>query len=126
VADRRQFLRLLGATAVGVAINGCAPGPEYDIRSLVQPDALATLGISQVRALGQRYRALHRSESDPTAIRNAILRSRPLAARLGLTHTPIAAIVRDDFEHGRTVVLDGWILSLTEARQCALLSSLTT
>jgi hypothetical protein len=108
-----------------VAINGCTPGPEYDVPSLAQPEVLATLGMSQVRALGQRYRALHRSESDTAAIRNAILRSRPLAARLGLTHTPIAEMVRDDFERGRTVVLDGWILPLTEARQCALLSSLT-
>jgi hypothetical protein len=30
--------------------------------------------------------------------------------------------VRDDFASGRTVVVDGWVLSAIEARQCALFS----
>jgi hypothetical protein len=33
-------------------------------------------------------------------------------------------LVRGDFAHGRTVIVDGWILSVTEARQCALFSLL--
>jgi hypothetical protein len=32
--------------------------------------------------------------------------------------------VRDDFIHDRVIIVDGWLLSLTEARQCALLSVL--
>jgi hypothetical protein len=31
---------------------------------------------------------------------------------------------KDDFEQGHTVVVNGWILSQTEARQCALFSLL--
>ncbi|MFL5613010.1 MAG: twin-arginine translocation signal domain-containing protein [Gemmatimonadaceae bacterium] len=122
--DRRQFLRFLGAIAVGVASAGCKPGAEYDVQSLARPDILSTLGVAEVRNIGERYRALHRSEADTSAIRNAFLGSRPLAARLGFTNPPIATLVQDDFAHGRTVVLDGWILSVTEARQCALLASL--
>jgi hypothetical protein len=30
--------------------------------------------------------------------------------------------VQDDFARGRTVNVNGWILSVTEARQCALYS----
>jgi hypothetical protein len=30
--------------------------------------------------------------------------------------------VHEDFAAGRTVVVDGWVLSVTEARQCALFS----
>ena len=30
--------------------------------------------------------------------------------------------VRDDFAAGRTVLVGGWVLSVTEARQCALFS----
>ena len=30
--------------------------------------------------------------------------------------------VRQDFENNDTVLIDGWLLSVTEARQCALLS----
>ena len=122
--DRRQFLRYLGAIAVGLGSAGCKPGSEYDLHSLARPDVLSTLGSGEVRKIGAQYRALHRSEADPAAIQNAILTSRPLAARLGFIKAPIATLVRDDFAHGRTVVLDGWILSVTEARQCALLASL--
>ena len=31
--------------------------------------------------------------------------------------------IQQDFEAGRTVVVNGWVLSQTEARQCALFSS---
>ena len=126
MVDRRQFLRFLGVVAVGVGSAGCKSGPEYDIPSLARPDLLSMVGIGEVRTVGERYRALHHSEADATSIRNAILASRPLAARLGLVNTPVASLVQDDFVHNRTVVLDGWILSVTEARQCALLASLTT
>ena len=125
MVDRRQFLRFLGAMAVGMGSAGCKPGAEYDIRSLARPELVSTLGIGEVRTVGERYRALHRSEADATALRDAILASRPLPARLGLVKTPIAALVQDDFAHGRTVVVDGWILSVTEARQCALFAALT-
>jgi hypothetical protein len=126
MVDRRQFLRSLGATAVGVAATGCKNGPEYDVPSLAQPDLISPLGIAEARNIGQRYRALNRSEGNVSAIRTAILDSRPLVARLGLIHPPLAALVHGDFDRGSTVVVDGWILAVTEARQCALLSLLTT
>ena len=34
----------------------------------------------------------------------------------------LALSVEKDFKENRTVVVDGWLLSITEARQCALLS----
>jgi hypothetical protein len=125
MVDRRQFLRHLGAAAVSMTATGCKNRPEYDVASLAQPDVLATLGIAETRNIGQRYRALKRSEGNVIAIRAAILDSRPLVARLGLIHPPMAALVHGDFERGRMVVVDGWILAVTEARQCALLSLLT-
>jgi hypothetical protein len=33
-------------------------------------------------------------------------------------------LIQRDFAEGRTVLLDGWVLSVTEARQCALYSLL--
>jgi hypothetical protein len=32
----------------------------------------------------------------------------------------IRRLIRDDYDEGRTVCVDGWILSITEARLCAL------
>ena len=34
----------------------------------------------------------------------------------------LAKKIQGDFEQNKTVVVDGWILSVTEARQCALFS----
>jgi hypothetical protein len=47
------------------------------------------------------------------------------ARLLPASSPPISSVIHDDFEKGRTVVLNGWILSLTEARQCALFSLVT-
>jgi large subunit ribosomal protein L4 len=37
-------------------------------------------------------------------------------------HASVDDKIRDDFAAGRTVLIDGWVLSLTEARQSALFS----
>jgi hypothetical protein len=121
--DRRRFLRLAGSgVALALAPTGCSTDAGYDAASLAQPELLAAMGPELVRALGARYRALTPAERDAGALREAILDSRPLPARLLGARHPVADLVRDDFARGRTVVVDGWILAATEARQCALFS----
>jgi hypothetical protein len=119
--DRRQFLALGAMVAVGVAASACGHG---DVRALGQPELLVALGPDAVRDVGRRYRESVPRESDAPELEAAIRASRPWTARIGLTHPPIADEVRDDFDAGRTVVVDGWLLSVTEARQCALYSAL--
>lgn len=102
-----------------VVVGGCV---DRDARAFGQPDLIAALGPDAVRNLGRRYRASVPRESDAARLETAIRASRPWTARIGLTH-PIADQVRDDFDAGRTVVVDGWLLSVTEARQCALYSA---
>jgi hypothetical protein len=120
--NRRSFLHVAGVAAVGV-VASCTTPTEYDERSLGRPELLAALGDGPVRAIGARYRALPAAERDAAALRSAILASRPISARLfGASSPSVSELVRDDFTHGRTVVLDGWVLALTEARQCALYS----
>ena len=92
---------------------------------LARPELLTALGAGPVRAIGKGYVTLPKAERDVASLREAILDARPLRARfLGAASPAIADLVRDDFAHGRTVVLNGWILSLTEARQCALFALL--
>lgn len=122
--DRRTFLGVAGLSTVAVAIADC--GGRADAGSLARPELLAALGDKSVRAIGARYRAMIPGEGDVDALRPAINGSRPLAARIFGTASPgIAQLVRDDFAHGHTVVVDGWLLSVTEARQCALYSLLS-
>ena len=120
---RRHFLRLASVTTLSALASSCAAGREYDAATLTHPELLTALGATRVRAIGERYRAMTRDEGDAESLRRAIEDSRPGAARfLGAAGPSIADLVREDFDRGRTVVVDGWVLSRTEARQCALYS----
>ena len=127
--DRRHFLRV---TLVGAAT--CLPVPligasrarpvDHPLRGLAYPDLLVVLGAARVSAIGVRYREAMPGERDRDALLSAIaMSSQPRRTgdrpRFGLT-----ALVARDFAEERTVVVDGWVLSITEARQCALFSLL--
>jgi hypothetical protein len=125
--DRRSFLHLTAATTVALATTGCRPASGFDARSLAHPELLEALGTDGVRAIGARYRDRHPEERGVNALRDAILAARPVSARfLGTVGPSVSDLVRDDFAQGRTVVVDGWVLSATEARQCALFSLLNS
>lgn len=120
---RRHFLRLAGVATFGALASGCAAGREYDAVALAHPELLKSLGPERVRAIGERYRATTREESNAESLRQAIEDSRPAASRFfGAPGPALEDLVREDFERGRTVVVDGWVLARTEARQCALYS----
>ena len=123
--NRRSFLYTAGAATLGVAVASCRAPSASDARALARPELLARLGEAPVRAIGASYRATRPAEGNADQLRRAILASRPVHARLfGASGPSLAEMVRDDFARGRTVVVDGWILSVTEARQCALFSLL--
>jgi hypothetical protein len=128
--DRRQFLRIAAAGAVA-PLTSTACGSDADAASdaaaLAQPELLALVGPEQVREIGSQYRRIVPAEHDAESLRAGILAARPWTSRLGWApRVPIADLVRGDFAAGRTVVVDGWVLSVTEARQCALFSLLPT
>jgi len=125
--DRRQFLRV-AATGAVVHLTSTACRSHADAASdaaaLAQPELLALVGPEQVREIGRRYRRAVPAEHDAEALRAAILAA-SRASRLGeAPRVPVAELVRSDFAEGRTVVVHGWVLSVTEARQCALFSLL--
>ena len=114
--DRRRFLQLTALGVIGsVSENACA----RDNRSAVaHPQLVEMLGADRVRELGERYRAATPGEDSAEKLRDAISRG----GGLHLFRTSIDDQINDDFKSGRTVVVDGWILSVTEARQAALFS----
>ena len=130
--DRRQFLRvtaagaLLGLTRADGEDRRVGSGTgANDLAALATPSLLALLDADDVRDIGTRYRAAHPREASAEALRAAILDAYPPPARHWATHVPVAELVRADFEAGRVVVVRGWVLSITEARQCALHSLLS-
>ena len=126
--DRRQFIRTVAAGAASVAVPlmaaGCTAAPDDDIASLAHTELVAAMGAGTVRAIGERYRAMTPRERDLPSLRAAIVESRPWTSRWFGVRQSVADLVHSDFEHRRTVVVEGWVLSATEARQCALYSLL--
>ncbi len=122
--DRRRFLQL---TATGIVLSltnsACTSDSGVDARALARPELLGMLGAERVRELGLHYRTAVPKENTVAALRGAIADGERRGLRF--PWTPRASMeqqVRDDFAAGRTVLVEGWVLSATEARQCALFS----
>ena len=114
--DRRRFLQL-SALGVAASLTDAACSAKND-RPLDQPALIAVLGPERVRALGARYRVQTPGENTADALRAKLSD----ASRSGLFHKSVDDAIADDFENNRTVLVDGWVLAVTEARQAALFS----
>lgn len=119
--DRRRFLQVsAGGIAASLTSSACA---RDSTRVLSRPQLLDMLGPERVWQLGSRYRATVLNENTEAALREAITGSRRQSFSLSsIWRDPIEQQIRDDFAAGRTVIVDGWVLSATEARQSALFS----
>ena len=119
---RREFIGLTAVGAAGLAWPGAAAADDVTRATLAHPHLLNVLRDERLVAeLGRRYRETVPAEDDPRALEAAILTDR------GAPPSPsvrpwLDAQVQHDFASGRTVTLNGWVLSLTEARQSALFS----
>lgn len=127
--NRRQFLRVSGTSAVAASLTSGAPGisadAAFDLQALAQPDLLSILGPEVVRSIGLRYREIVPAENQMQALRAAILAARPWPSRVRWLRGPrVGEMVEADFAAGRTIVVQGWVLAATEARQSALFSFL--
>ena len=116
--DRRQFLSA-AATGIAIGLAGAtyvAHHPDSDLRALAHPELLAALGPQTIREIGEAYRRLAPAESDRTSLEAA------LRAALRVARSRNEDPVRADFAAGRVIIVRDWMLSHTEARQCALFS----
>jgi hypothetical protein len=130
--SRRRFL--LGACAVAVPV---ALAPLKPWRAIVEVTGARTpaarlAGLlahrDSARSLGRAALAALPGATTPPALAAAVLADLPgdaaalAAASDDDLRALVAARVREDFDSGDTVRVDGWILSCTEARLCALAS----
>lgn len=106
--NRRRFLQMsvCGAAAT-LQLAQCANPNETG-----QPRFLkAALGEAIVKDIGKLYIERFPLEADPKKLSTLI------TIPNGQSDTPI---IKGDFTHNKVVELNGWILSVTEARQAAL------
>jgi hypothetical protein len=127
--NRRRFLTLtaVGAASVSLPALGMRAEPRGPWRAYAIPESHALLGgVRGMRDIGEAYRRAYPTEATAGALVAAIESDGEAAqASAGTVPALMHARVRADFDHGRTVVVRGWVLSVTEARQCALHSLLS-
>ena len=120
---RRDFLGITAAGMAGLAAwPGASDAAGVPRAVLAHPHLLDILRDEAIVArLGRRYRAAAPSERTATALEAALLGDAPAPPPVS-PKAWLADQVQRDFETGRTVTVEGWVLSLTEARQAALFS----
>lgn len=107
---------LIGSLAI-VGLGREAPGP--DLGALVGRRESA-------ERVGRRYLAMLPADAD----RSQLLKTSPAldrALRAARRNPEVAARllrqgIDDDFRRANTVVVDGWVLALTEAHLCAIIA----
>jgi hypothetical protein len=120
--DRRRFLQLAATGMVaGLTTSACARDAGEDAIALGKPALLEMLGPERTREIGAQYRAAVPTGNTAANLRDAISSSQHHQFPW-IRNRSIEEQIRDDFAAGRTVVVSGWVLSETEARQCALYS----
>lgn len=113
---RRDFIitAAAGISIVSVSIYYLLNDVEYD-SALAQPRSLSLIWDAKtIHAIGDQYRANTPNESSEQPLVKLL---NDAASGSGLEEN-----ITNDFATGKIVLVDGWILSITEARQCALSS----
>lgn len=120
-AGRRRLL----FAAVGLAASASLGLRMVDgaVQRLISTDETRVLRSliahpESAAQLGRAYLAARPDEASASRLTSLILDER--ATVTGDEPARVTAHVGEDFEAGRVVVVNGWILSLTEARLCAL------
>ena len=111
------FLGLTAAARWAPRLLGGRSGAEILVRELVRlvavPDPVAT---------GRAYLVAAPAETDAAALAGRVLAGLPLAGTAEEARRAFRDRMAADFREGRTAQADGWYLSRTEARLCALLA----
>lgn len=127
--QRRKFIQLsaIGSAAIGITGIGCKHQHPAFFNTLVKPGQLSQIcDLKTIREIGMAYRLQTVSESDADKLIVLLLADstgNPVSSASDnlFIQTLIDQKIKHDFETGSTVMVKGWILAVTEARQCALL-----
>lgn len=126
---RRTFIWTSAAAVVTVLLplSNCSSEPGFD-EILANPITLSHINdTNTIHKLGDFYLKLTQDEAHKDNLKKKILKnieseilSKP--SNTLLIQNAIIKKIKNDFTMGKTILIDGWILSKTEARQCALFS----
>jgi hypothetical protein len=127
---RRTFIYTGVAITVGVGLSDLFfwnNEPKWKKRPFLYPFILSNiLDEKSLRIIGNSYRVMKPDENSKVKLLNAITSSMNTIQTgtndLANQATEIEKNVEKDFKSDKLIVIKGWVISETEARQCALLS----
>ena len=116
---RRNFVLLASAGVAAVSIPAVNylfyEIPDYD-KKLSIPQLLSLIWDEKnILSIGAKYREKFAEENSERALARALF-----ADSINRSYDKLEEMTQADFSEGRQVIIDGWVLSKTEARQCAL------
>jgi len=126
--QRRKFvfLSVIGGTAVSLTGLSCSHQQTGLYAVLDRPIQLSQIcDTKTLREIGMEYRLQMPTESEADQLvskLSADSAGNPVSKSDDheFVKNMIDRQILQDFEKGNTVVIKGWVLSVTEARQCAL------
>ncbi len=126
--QRRKFIHIsaIGGTVISLTGLSCGNGHHRNNSILDKPLQLSQICDTRtIREIGLDYRLKTPAEADARRLEELLTADsagNPVSSSPdNLTMQELMnQKVLNDFEKGNTVVVKGWVLAVTEARQCAL------
>ena len=114
---RRNFIYLTIAGAGAMMVPSCK---NRSATAFSRPLFLSTVCDGQtLKHIGTTYRTKTPAEAEEDRLLELLTTGLPQGTDQA---QQLDSLVRQDYAADRTVTIDGWVLSRTEARQCALFS----
>jgi hypothetical protein len=119
--QRRVFVKLSTFTAAILTlplVPGCISG-QLDAES--QPIFFSHLVDAKIiTAVGEAYLATHPEEKNVGKLKAILLPKNGQPGDVNSIGRSLVVKIAADFDSGNTITVSGWVLAITEARQCAL------
>jgi len=120
------YYTLVGSAVAAIPAFRCSSNDNY-LQVLGKPQFLSHIcDAVTINEIGRNYQNNFPEKNREQLIRNLMKEGNGKTFSKNTSDSAIASFlaikVKSDFETGRTVVIKGWILSETEAQQCALFS----
>ena len=128
--NRRDFTLISASLATALffpSLQCTAPLPEPEQKTLIPGELSAVLNRKEINIIGDKYRAVNPKAADKKGITTLLFTDGKNKRYEGPDdEISIKQYLQDkilnDFSNGNTIEIDGWVLSQTEAQQCAWLS----
>jgi hypothetical protein len=122
--DREKFINIMSLCSIGIFIPliSCEGEINDFDRILSFPASISNIfDEDQIVEIGNVYLKQHSNVFSKSELQKEIL-NHSNEANLEVIFYELSQKIKEDFRIGMTIVIEGWILSKTEAQQCALFS----